>query len=268
MGRNGLGIEGYENFIQTDAAINPGNSGGALVNLKGELIGVNTAILSRSGSNAGIGFAIPSETAMYITHQLIEHGTIERGQLGIIIQDITSEIANAMNINVEEGALVSKIQKGSAAETAGIKDGDIITGFNGQNVLGAADLRNKIGLIGIGSKVTLDVIRNGKHQNKTATIGKRTELSPEALGNKVKLLKGATLSDLPESSNTKGVQVTHVAQDSQAAMAGIQEGDIIVSVNQKRISSVEEVIEAASGNSKALLLNIQRGNTALFIVIQ
>lgn len=268
MGRNGLGIEGYENFIQTDAAINPGNSGGALANLKGELIGINTAIMSRSGGNVGIGFAIPVDMAVNIMHQIIEHGSIERGQLGVHIQDITQEIAKAMGISVEQGALVAKVEKGSSAEKAGVKEGDIIVKLNGRDIHSAVELRNSVGMMGIGTSVTLEIIRSGKHQTLEASIGKRAEMSSKVLGNEIKLLEGASLSNLPDGSNIKGVQVTKVEPESQAAMAGIEKGDVITSVNQKRVTSVAEVIEAARQNQKALLLNIQRGDAALFIVVQ
>ncbi|HEU5048085.1 MAG TPA: DegQ family serine endoprotease [Rickettsiales bacterium] len=268
LGRNGLGIEGYENFIQTDAAINPGNSGGALTDLKGNLIGINTAIMSRSGGNVGIGFAIPVSMAVDVMHQLIEHGSIERGQLGVHIQDITPEIASAIGTSVHEGALVAKVEKGSNAAKAGIKEGDVITSVNGHPVTGAVDLRNRVGLMGIGAKVEMEIVRGGKHETISTTIGKRTEMSSEALGNEIKLLKGATLADMPEGNPVKGVQVTNVNPESQAAAAGIEKGDIITSVNQKRVTSVAELIEAARQHPKTLLLNIQRGDAALFIVIQ
>lgn len=268
LGRNGLGIEGYENFIQTDAAINPGNSGGALTNLKGELVGINTAILSRSGGNVGIGFAIPVDMAMDVMHQLVEHGKIERGQLGIIIQDITSEIANAMDISIDQGALVAKVGKGSEAEKAGIREGDIVVKLNGQNILGAADLRNRIGLMGIGSRVSLEVIRKGEHKTIQATIGKRKDEIAESPKTQAKILRGIAVSDLPEGSDMKGVKITHVEPNSQAAVAGIHEGDIITSVNQKAVNNVKDAMEAAKQNPKAFLLNIRRGDAALFVVIQ
>ena len=268
LGRNGLGIEGYENFIQTDAAINPGNSGGALTNLKGELIGINTAILSRSGGSAGIGFAIPIDMAKEVVHQLEEHGKIERGQLGVIIQDVTAEIASAMGIAAEQGALVAKVEKGSEADKAGVKEGDVVIKLNGENILGASDLRNRIGLMGVGTKVSLEIIRKGDHKTIQATIGKRKDTPSESPKAQAQLLKGASVRDLPEGSEQKGVEVEHVEPGSQAAAAGIHEGDIITSVNQKPVANVKEVMEAAKANPKALLLNLRRGDVAVFVVIQ
>lgn len=268
LGRNGLGIEGYENFIQTDAAINPGNSGGALINLKGELIGINTAILSRSGGNVGIGFAIPVDTVKNIMAQLIDHGAIERGQLGVNIQEVTPEIADALGTNAYLGALVAKVEKNSAADKAGLKEGDVVISFNGIDVAGSDDLRNRIGLLRIGEKVNMEILRDGKRHNLTATIGKRNMVSADAVGNEVPLLRGAALESLSDGKSKVGVLVTHVEPDSAAAMSGIEEGDIIISVNQKKVFSPAEVVEIAGRNKRALLLNIQRGNTALFIVIR
>lgn len=268
LGRNGLGIEGYENFIQTDAAINPGNSGGALINLKGELIGINTAILSSSGGNVGIGFAIPVDTVKNIMSQLVDHGSIERGQLGINIQDVTPEIADALGINTNSGALIAKVEKGSAADKAGLKEGDVVIKFNDSDLAGANDLQNRMSLLRIGEKVNLDILRGGSHQNITATIGKRSTISADAIGNEIPLLKGATLEGLPDGKGRDGVVVTHIEPDSAAAMSGVEEGDIITSVNQKKVSSPAEVIEAAKHSRGGLLLNIQRGDAALFIVIR
>ena len=268
LGRNGLGIEGYENFIQTDAAINPGNSGGALINLRGELVGINTAILSRSGGNVGIGFAIPVDMAKHVMDQLVDHGAIERGQLGIHIQDVTPEIAEALGINANQGALVARVDKSSAADKAGVKEGDVVIKFNDSDVAGAGDLKNKVGLLRIGDKVTMEIVHKGKHQNITATISKRSTVSADTVASEVPLLKGAALGSLPDGNGKEGVLVTHVDPDSAAAMAGVEEGDIITSVNQKKVTNPAEVIEVAKKNSKSLLLNIQRGDAALFIVIQ
>ncbi len=268
LGRNGLGIEGYENFIQTDASINPGNSGGALINLKGELVGINTAILSKSGGNVGIGFAIPVSMASQVMNQLIDHGSIERGQLGIHIQDVTPEISEAMGISVNEGALVSKIEKDSSAEKAGFKEGDVVIKFNGEAIGGSSDLKNKVGMLAIGQKVTMEVMRDGKSKTLTATIGKTKQVSGAAVEADAPLLKGITLSSVADGSKTEGVLVKAIEDNSPAASVGLKVGDIITSVNKQKVTSPEDVIKAAKASKKTLLINITRGDSSMFIVIQ
>lgn len=173
LGRSGLGIEGYEDFIQTDASINPGNSGGALVNLRGELIGINTAIVGPSGGNIGIGFAIPVNMARRIMTQLITHGEVRRGQLGIQIQDLTPDIAKALNISDTRGAVVTVITPGSPADSAGLKVEDVVVGVNGEPIRSASDLRNKIGLEQVGAEVKLDILRRGERRTVTARLAAR-----------------------------------------------------------------------------------------------
>lgn len=162
LGRTGLGIEGYESFIQTDASINPGNSGGALVNLHGQLVGINTAIIAPAGGNVGIGFAIPTEMAENVMHQLIEHGEVRRGVLGVTIQDLTAELAEAFGVERKNGVVITQVMEESAAEKAGIKSGDVVIAVDGRPVKRAADLRNKVGMAPVGEKVTLTVLRDGK----------------------------------------------------------------------------------------------------------
>ena len=185
LGRSGLGIEGYEDFIQTDASINPGNSGGALVNLDGEVVGINTAIVGPSGGSVGIGFAIPINMARDVMDQLIAHGEIKRAQLGVTIQDLTPDLAKTSGLNVEMGAVVNEVIAGSPADKAGIKAGDVITKENGRPISGASDLRNKIGLMSIGSELHITLIRNGGSQEVTAVlteakVEKRPPGGPEA----------------------------------------------------------------------------------------
>jgi len=173
LGRNNLGIEDYENFIQTDAPINPGNSGGALINLRGELVGINTAILGgKSGGNVGIGFAIPSNMATNLMDQLINYGKVQRGHLGLTVQNLTQRLANALNAHVNQGAVISSVIRGSAAEDAGLLEGDIITHVNGSPINNGGDVRTKIGNLRIASRVDLRIIRNGKPQGITAVVGK------------------------------------------------------------------------------------------------
>ncbi|BCX89505.1 serine protease DegQ [Methylomarinovum tepidoasis] len=270
LGRTGLGIEGYENFIQTDASINPGNSGGALVDLRGRLVGINTAIVAPSGGNVGIGFAIPINMAHQVMQQIIKYGEVKRGMLGVQVQDLTPELAEAMGIDVKEGALISGVTKGSAAEKAGLKPGDVIIGFDGKRVKNSAQLRNLVGLKRVGDKAEVELIRDGKRMTMTVTIGK-----PIAEGGPVTdipMLEGAYLSDIPPDhplyGEIQGVLVAGVEMGSPAWQAGLRKGDIILSVNRKRVKSVAEFLQAARQSPARLLLRIQRGNFSLFLVLE
>ncbi|MDH5408492.1 MAG: DegQ family serine endoprotease [Gammaproteobacteria bacterium] len=270
LSRSGLGIEGYENFIQTDASINPGNSGGALVNLRGELVGINTAIFSKSGGNIGIGFAIPINMAHSIMQQLIEFGEVKRGRLGAQAQDLTPELAGAFDIKFRRGAVITQVVPDSPADKAGLRPGDIITQLNGKQVKDADALRNAIGLLRIGDKVSLKILREGKSKTLQAEI---KEAESKNLGGE-KLhghLTGATLADIEEGSRLygriQGVIVAEVERGSPAWQAGLRPNDIITSVNRKEIQNVEQMRERMQ-RSKALLLNIRRGNAALFLYLQ
>jgi serine protease Do/serine protease DegQ len=271
MGRSGLGIEGYEDFIQTDASINPGNSGGALVNLKGELIGINTAILSRSGGNIGIGFAIPITMAEKVMKQLIEHGEIRRGRLGIYIQNLTPDLARAFGIKIDHGAVVSQVSPKSSAEKAGIKSGDVITAVNGTPIRNASALRNMIGLLPIGQKVDLELIRDGKKMNITAKIGEPQQEKQEAKELN-KRLEGAVLGELDEGNpmygKVHGVLVVDVTANSPAWVAGLRKGDIITSVNRIPVNNLAEMKSALNKGRNGILMNIRRGNGALFLLLQ
>jgi serine protease Do/serine protease DegQ len=274
LGRSGLGIENYEDFIQTDASINPGNSGGALINLRGELIGINTAILSRTGGNVGIGFAIPIDMVQTTMKQLITHGKIERGQLGIQIQDITPELAEALGINTNQGAVIARVQPDSPAEKAGLRDGDVVTSFNSMPVDGAADLRNRVGQIRIGTTITLDILRGGKKQVIDVVVGKR-DLVATGSGAPVDhpLLEGAVFVPAPVSNEdgrkpTPGVVVKEIEPGSVAERAGLEVGDLIVSCNQVPVKSPTDLAKAAAKNKAAILLNIRRGDGALFLVVR
>ena len=172
LGRSGLDIEHYENFIQTDASINPGNSGGALINLRGELIGINTAIVGPSGGNVGIGFAVPINMARNVMDQLVAHGAVKRGRIGLTLQDLTPDIAEAMHLDVNEGAIVSRVEAQSPAKRAGIKPGDVIVAVDGTPVHGSSDLRNRVGLIPIGQNISLTILRNGAQQNIDVRVEK------------------------------------------------------------------------------------------------
>jgi len=267
LGRSGLGIEGYEDFIQTDASINPGNSGGALVDLSGHLVGINTAIVSPQGGNVGIGFAIPVNMARDVMAQLVSYGEVRRGQLGVVIQDVTPAMARALDLNVTEGAIVPQVMEDSAAEKAGIRKGDVIVGVDDKPVKGASDLRNRVGLLRAGDKVRLELIRDGKHRTVTATIGERevTQLA----GNDVSpRLAGATFGDLKGKGAQTGVAVSGVERGSPAWSAGLRPGDVIVSLNRKDVGGVADLKGMAGSLGDTLLLNVQRDGQAFFILIQ
>jgi len=271
LGRSGLGIEGYENFIQTDASINPGNSGGALIDQQGELVGINTAILSRSGGNIGIGFAIPINMVKQIADQIIEHGEVKRGRVGVLIQDLTPELGKAMQVDAGGGAVITRVVPGSAADKAGLREGDVITHLDGQLVKGAAGLRNKVGLMRPGQKVGIDFYRNGKKQQLTLELGKAGEFEA---GNDGSLsFKGAVVSAIPREhplyGSVKGLLIRQVADGSSARQAGLQPGDIIISVDQQAVADVaalQAILQAHPGES--LLLNVRRGQGAMFIVLK
>jgi serine protease DegQ len=274
LGRTGLGIEGYEDFIQTDASINPGNSGGALVNMAGQLAGMNTAIISQSGGNVGIGFAIPADMVRAIAQQLIESGKVSRGELGVSIQNLTPVLAEAMGIKVSTGALVSQVMRGSPAEKAGIKSGDVITELDGNPITSSGDLRNAIGQKAPGTSVRLTLLRDGKEQTVTATLEPQgTAPAPGGTQQKSGFLSGLTISPIPEDNldygKVKGVYVDSIAPGSVAALAGLQQGDIITSVDRTPVSTTGEFYRAVRGHAtgKPLLLEVQRGGTFLYIAI-
>jgi len=271
LGRSGLGIESYEDFIQTDASINPGNSGGALVNLRGELIGINTAILSRSGANIGIGFAIPTNMVKKIMTQLITHGQIRRGRLGVYIQDLTPELAKAFDIKQHQGAVVSRVAPGSSAEKANIREGDIIVSLDGKVIKNASTLRNTVGLLTIGQTVKLGVIRNGKQITIDAVIGEPQEekQSAEALHTR---LEGAVLGELEENhplfGKVDGVVILSVKPGSSANSAGLRKGDVITSINRVPVKNLKDLKTAIKEKSSGILLNIRRGNGGLYLLLQ
>jgi serine protease Do/serine protease DegQ len=266
--RTGLGIEGYEDFIQTDASINPGNSGGALVNLRGELVGINTAIIGPSGGNVGIGFAIPINMARDVMDQLVEFKEVRRGQLGVMIQDLTQDIAKAMGLSGSHtGAVVSRVEPGSAAEGAGLKAGDIITAIGKVLVRNSSDLRNKIGLLRVGDAVDLTVLRNGKEMSLRATLAKRA--TPRLQGEDVSpMLDGVVLGQAGSNVEASGVEIISVKVGSRAADAGLRKGDVIVSVNQELVTGIDDFSAKVKQSSKQILINVLRNGSALFILLE
>ena len=269
LGRSGLGIEGYEDYIQTDASINPGNSGGALVNLRGELIGINTAILSRSGGNLGIGFAIPSNMAYEIMAQILEHGSVQRGQLGAQAQDLTPELAEAFAIRLPRGAVVTQVSQGSPAHRAGLQVGDVITHINGREMYNASDVRNRIGLLRIGQQVELTVLRDNQRHTLLATIAE-IELSTLPGEQLHPRLAGAELAQLSEQTidgTVQGVVIAAITPGSPAQRAGLRQGDIIAQANRQAVSDLSS-LRAAIQPREALLLHLRRGEGALFLLLQ
>ncbi|MBS0376602.1 MAG: DegQ family serine endoprotease [Proteobacteria bacterium] len=264
LGRSGINPDGYEDFIQTDASINPGNSGGALVNLRGELIGINSAILSRSGGNIGIGFAIPSNMVRSVMDQLVKYGEVKRGILGVNIQTVTPELADKLGQSELTGAFVQQVVEGSSADKAGVKAGDVITSVNGQAVKSSSELRNRIGLMRIGESVDLGVVRDGKARHLTAIVQARNGGSDETTaGDLPRALEGADLADAPGG----GVLVRAIEPGSPASQLPLRASDVITAVDRKSIATVKE-LRAAAKDQTSLLLTVRRGAATLKILVR
>ncbi|SLN37210.1 Periplasmic serine endoprotease DegP precursor [Roseovarius litorisediminis] len=272
LGRSGLNIEGYEDFIQTDASINPGNSGGALVTLDGRLVGVNTAIIAPSGGNVGIGFAVPANMAKAVVDQLIEFGEVQRGLLGVTIQDFTPDLGQALGIEAGAGAVVTQVEPDSAAEAAGLQPGDLIVSVDGRPVAGSADLRSQIGLKRTGRSIEIGIIRNGERQTVVATLRRGPQGGPQAGGHGLEWLSGADLRNLepgdPLYGEMPGVLVVRLESDSRAARSGLEAGDIILAVNRVPVASVAELREQLAKVDRALALTIQRGSARIFLIMR
>jgi len=270
LGRTALGIENFENFIQTDAPINPGNSGGALINGQGQLVGINTAILAPNRGNIGIGFAIPSNMAKSVMSQLIEFGNVKRGTLGVGAQDITPELANALNLANNKGALITLILPGSPAEKAGMKVGDIITAVNNNLTLNANDVVNQIAFMRVNSKANIHVLRNNKTLDFSVEITDPIKQQEE--NEKMDpFLYGVGLKDLnilsPIHGDVNGVLIVSVAENSNAWHADLRPGDVIVSANQQKVTNMKELKTIAASVSRDLVVNVLRGKGALFLMI-
>ncbi|QRN04122.1 Do family serine endopeptidase [Legionella sp. MW5194] len=271
MKRSDLNIEGIENFIQTDAAINPGNSGGALVNARGELIGINTAILSPYGGNVGIGFAIPVNMAKDVVQQLIKFGSIHRGLMGIFVQHLTPELAQAMGYPEDfQGALVSQVNEKSPAERAGLKPGDIITQINNTKITQATQVKTTISLLRVGSDAKITVKRDGKELTLNAVVTdiKKHEQELQATN---PFLYGLALrnfeQDSPLHGHVVGIQVVGASESSAGWRAGLRPGDIIISANKERTPNVKTLQTIASQKKQQLLVQVLRDAGALYILI-
>ncbi len=261
----------YSDFIQTDASINPGNSGGALVNLQGQLVGINTMIVTSGASrgNLGIGFAIPIDMAKSVMQQLIKYGKVERGLLGIYLQNLTPDLAQALKLPQSQGAIVMQVMPGSEAEKAGIKPNDVIVSIDGNPVSSAADLTNDIGVMRVGTRITLGIVRNGHSMSVHAVIGKSQ--STEIASNGHSELRGISVSDLNESSplfgQVKGVLVTGVDPNSEAYTADLRQGDVITAVNREPVANVEEFRKAMGRNTGTVALRVRRNDQVFYIVL-
>ncbi len=265
LGRSGLNVENYENFIQTDAAINRGNSGGALVNLNGELIGINTAILAPDGGNIGIGFAIPSNMVKSLTEQMVKYGQVKRGELGIMGTELNSDLAKAMKVDAQRGAFVSQVMPNSSAAKAGVKAGDVIVSMNGKPVSSFAALRAQVGSMPVGSKVALGLLREGKQVSVNLELqqSSQNQVDSSSVFNGI---EGAELSN--RAGKDKGVIVNSVKGNTPAARIGLKKGDIIVGANQQPVNNIAELRKILDSKPSVLALNIQRGDTSIYLLMQ
>ena len=274
LSRSGLGIEGYEDFIQTDASINPGNSGGALVSLDGKLIGMNTAIIAPGGGNVGIGFAIPVNMVHKIMNQLVMYGEVRRGRLGIAVQQLTPDLAQAFGFRGDEegGVVITQVETDSPASLAGLEVGDIVIKIDGRRVDDVTDLRNILGLIRVNEEVQLSVLRNGKRKTMTAVIAAVKQEQREGQYFSSRLAGAVFVVDTQQVQHRRSAEtnilVLEVAAGSPAWQRNLRAGDRIVSINKQPVSTFEEMERAIKRSSRAILMNIQRGNRALFLLIQ
>jgi Do/DeqQ family serine protease len=274
LGRSGLNPAAFEDFIQTDASINPGNSGGALVNLKGELVGINSAIISRTGGNVGIGFAIPVNFARVIMGQLVATGTVRRGLLGVRIENVTPEIAATLELPDNSGALVSEVTANSAAERAGIQIEDVIVSINGTRLRDTGSLRSAVGLLPPGERVTVGLLRDGRQQTVTAVLGElaattaATVTPPqEEEADVAELFEGAEIVENTSANGVAGLLVARVDPNSPAAASGLRPDDVITKVNRVRVRTLAEAVPIME-SARAILLEVQRGDRSALILMR
>jgi serine protease Do len=282
LGRGRMGITQYEDFIQTDAAINPGNSGGALVNTKGELIGINTAIFSQTGGYQGVGFAVPTSMAKPVVESLVKTGKVVRGYMGVSIQDLTPDLAKSFGMKTEKGVLISDVASDSPADAAGLKQGDVIVGYQGEAVEDPPALQRLVTRTPIGSKATIKVLRDGHEKEVTVTVAEQpdtlktakaetnTDESVALAGIEVQSLDRKTAHELGLNEKARGVVVTNIDADSPANDAGLQAGDVIQAINRQEITSLKDYEKAALGLKKdqSALLLINRRGASLFLTVK
>ena len=271
LGRSGLGLEGYEDFIQTDASINRGNSGGALVDLDGQLVGMNTAISSPSGGSVGIGFAVPTRMVTAVVEQLLEFGEVRRGQLGVVISNVDPDVAEGLGLGEATGALVSQVMEGSPAERADIQPYDVIVSIDDEPVEGATDLRNRVGLVRVGDEVVVGLLRDGERLEKRIVIGEGRFAAADG-GATSDRFDGAEFRDIgpehPLYGDVRGVEVVRVDPESPPARAGLRAGDIILAVNRRGVANTREFLDTVGQQEGALALHVQRGSMRTFIALR
>ncbi len=270
LGRSGLRGSGYQNFIQTDASINPGNSGGPLVNLRGELVGINSMIYSPSGGNVGIGFAIPSNLAADVMRQLIQSGEVKRGALGVEAQDVTPQLANLLGLDQRKGAVVTRVRAKSPAEGAGLKPGDVIVALNGKAVSSEQDLRNFEGLTAPGAAVKVDVLREGKALtiDTALKVSEFVAIKGESLDPRLSGVQFGDVSDGLRRQGIGGVTVTRIAESSRAFQSGLRNGDVIVAVNRRDLNGSDDFGRLVSARPRQLMLTLLRGDEAFYLLLQ
>lgn len=262
----GQSDEGYENYIQTDAAVNQGNSGGPLINLNGELIGINTAIISPSGGNAGIAFAIPSNMANSLVTQIIEFGEVKRGMLGIKGGELNADLAKEFNISTQQGAFVSEVLPDSAAAKAGFKAGDVITEINGQKIRSFSELRAKVATSGVGKEIELTYLRDGKEAKAKVTLQSDSEAKVTA-SNLIPALKGADFNNY-NAKGIKGVEISNVEKGSIAEMRSLKKGDIIIGVNRHSVENIADLRKILETKPSVVALNIVRDGANFYVILQ
>lgn len=271
LGRTGLNMEGYEEFIQTDASINPGNSGGALVNLAGELVGINTAIIGPSGGNVGIGFAVPVHMVRAVLDQILRFGEVRRGRVGVSTQDLTPELAAKLGVKATEGAVVAQIERGSEAERAGLRPRDVVVSVNGHHVHTSSELRNRVGLIPVGDEIELEVLRGDRMLRIHARVGELYKVT-KVTGETIPQLAGARVTNvtqgMPMYGHVEGVVVTAVEPESAAFRNGLRAGDILYGVNRARVRNVKQLIAAMHGVDGPVRLSLLRGEYRISLVLR
>ncbi|MGE4111143.1 MAG: Do family serine endopeptidase [Burkholderiales bacterium] len=273
LGRSGLSVEGYEDFIQTDASINPGNSGGALVNLRGELVGINTAIIGPAGGNVGIGFAVPSVMARAVMEQIVKFGEVRRGRLGIEMADVPPEAQQKLRLPSLDGALIARVQPGSPAERAGLRPGDVVTAVNGRMIRSSGELRARLGLTPVGDEVELNVVREGGDRRVRVQIAPPQE-SADGDGTPVAQLPGLKVVEIERGSplfqrlRGGGLVVSAVDDGSRALQAGFRPGDIIYAVNRRRVQTLKEFLGRLRAAERGYAVSLLRGDFNLTIVVR